>query len=257
MFFPTSGFGILLLGVALTTRVGEAQEAEEIQVEADQRDFTRGTSIVPRGHVQVDSRVLATRSGDEREYSLGETQIRVPLAERAELRLNTPSYRIERDGARSSGLNDSGIEARFVLSKGKKVTTAVTLFSTLPTGSRQVAERRFQPGAVVAASFSLSRRTELVLNLGGERPTRDQQRFSRGIASASLRYEASKQVNLFSEIYYLSRDEPDGPSQKFLAVGAVYFAGRRTAFYTRVGTGLGNSVGGPDYFYGLGAARLF
>ncbi|BCM88551.1 hypothetical protein IAD21_00384 [Abditibacteriota bacterium] len=212
---------------------------------------------MPLGHVQIESSATATRSGDEREHVLGDTQIRVPLSREAEVRVNMPPYRIERDGARSAGWDDSGVEARVVLSKTKKVATAVTLFSTLPTGSRSTAERRFQPGAVLAANFSLSPRAELVVNVGGERPTRDQQRFSRAITSASLRFDTSKRLNLFSEVYFLSRDEPNGPNQKFVAAGAMYLASRRTAFYARVGSGLGNHIGGLDYFYALGVAQWF
>lgn len=249
---------LLCGGVFVLSRPALAQD-DEPKVEPDRRDFTRGASVIPLGHIQVESGVTATRTGDMREFLLGDTQIRVPISRRAELRFNTPRYLIERESGSASrgGLDDTGIEARFLLSKSSKIATAITAFTTLPTGARHVAEHRYQPGAVLATNFTLSPCTNLILNLGGERPTSEQQRFFRLIATAAFRYDASERVNLFSEVYYLSHDEPDGPSQKFADIGAVYFAGNRTAFDARFGVGLDNKIGGPNYFYSVGVSRLF
>lgn len=55
------------------------------------------------------------------------------------------------------------METKILLSTGEH---ALLLNSLLPTGSREVAEHRFQPGAALAADFTLSQAVGVTLNLG-------------------------------------------------------------------------------------------
>ena len=249
-----------LAAVVLAPQVLLAQSApepEEERVSPDQRDFTTSTGITPRGRVQIEVGAGAERRGSEREYSPGEGLVRVPVSQRAEVRLGIPSYLIQRENGRQTGLDDTFVEARFQLSKSSKRTLGLQLGTTLPIGSRRVAERRYQPEAVLAATLELSPRAELVVNGAARRASESGQRFTQLYAAASLRYDWSKKLNVLAEVYAFNREEARGPQQKFAALAATYYFSPRTALYVRGGVGLGNDVGGPDYLYGTGLSRLF
>lgn len=236
--------------------MASAQQSEP-KISPGQRDFTSGTGVVSSGYFQIESDFSYSRRGFDREVRLAETLVRVPIAKGAEVRAMLGPYLYQGNIALSSGLNDSNLAARVQLGKAKKVDFAITLGSALPTGSRRVAERRYQPQAILAASSQLSKRAELVLNAGIGRPTSDGERFTQSIAAAALRYDVTPKVNAFFEIYGFNRLEEGGDSQKFAAGGLVYLINRQTSLYGRVGSGLRNDLGGPDRYYGLGLARLF
>lgn len=252
-------FPLVLFCFLLAACAANAQNtaSETPKIEPDRRDFTLGTGVVPLGQIQLESGATYTRSGAQREITLGELTIRVPLSPRAEVRLGLPSYRIERQTERRAGADDSEIGARLILREKPKQSYALTLSSMLPTGARRVAERRFQPRATLAAQFELSSSTNVVFNLGAARPTDSRRRFTQYVSASSIRFDASEQVQLFSEFYVLSREERGGRARKFAALGAVYFPNRQTALDARFGFGLNNDVRGPDYLVSAGISRLF
>ncbi len=246
----------LAFGGAMGAMASAARAQDTPPIEPDQQDFTLGTGIVPRGHIQLEGSVFATRRGPIREYLLGQTLVRVPVTRKAEIRATVPGYIIDRDLG-FNGLDDGQLEARLKLGRSKRADYAVTFGTTLPTGRRIVAERRYQPQAVFAAQFALNQRTRLVANAGIGRPTEDGDRFTQSLFALSLRYDATRKLNLFGEVYGFNRLAFSNGSQKFVAGGAIYRVGDQTALYGRVGGGISNDVGGPDRLLQLGLARLF
>lgn len=226
------------------------------QVDPEQNDFTLGTSIVPRGHFQVESAFSYALSGISHEVRLGDTLVRVPVASSVELRAMLPAYVYQGDITRRSGLADGDIGARLRLRKTKKAAFALTFDSTVPSGSRRVAERRYQPQAVLSADFSLSGRTTLTLNAGVGRPTNNGHSFTQALATAEITSQLTPKLTTFFEVYGLNRVEAGGHSQKFAGAGLIYGLSDKTAVYGELATGLHNGQGG-DRSYNLGVAHLF
>ncbi len=248
----------LLIGLSCgASGAAWAQEKESEPLITDRPDFTESPQTVPRGQVQVEGGVTVERSGDERQRTFGETLVRVAAGRGAEVRIGVPSYITARDGGRTSGLDDAFLGAKFVLSSHPKRPLALLVGTTLPTGSRRVAERRYQPEAVLSTAFDLSEKVGLGINLGAARPTEEGARFTQFFGSAALGFELTDKLGAFAEVFAFNRSSPDGRGQRYVDGGFTYGLTPDLQLDARVGFGLGNRVGGPDYFYGLGAAQRF
>ena len=250
-----------LLAVALCgfSRAATAQSSpnDQPQVDPEQNDFTTGTSILPRGHFQIESVFSNSRSGFDRQVRLGDTLVRVPVSENLEVRAMLPAYIYQGNLERTSGLDDADLGARLRLKSRGKADFALTFDSKLPTGSRRIAERRFQPEAILAANFTLSSHTQFSLNAGVGCPTVNGERFTQALGSAEVSFDATPKLNAFFEVYGLNRAEAGGPSKQFAAGGLIFRINSQTALYGNVGSRLGNHADGPERFYSLGLARLF
>jgi hypothetical protein len=245
--------------LAVLACCGAAYAQQPLEASPDRPDFTDGTDVVALGHVQIEGGVTVTRTGDEHDLSVGEVLVRVPATKRVELRLGVPSLLASREGEgeRVTGADDVFVEAKVVLVPGERAALAVLLNASLPTGTRSVAEHRFQPGATLAADLTLSDEVALSLNLGYDDASTDGRRFNQVFASGSFDFGLPKNFDAFAEVYALDRAEAYGPAQRYADTGLSYHVTARTVVDARIGSGLRNGTGGPDYFFGFGVTRLF
>lgn len=195
------------------------------------------------------------RRGDERETEIGEWQLRLPYSRSAELRIGIPSHLLTRELERKSGFDDLFLEIK--LSGDEKASFGLFLNTFVPTGSRRVAQRKWQPGATRIGDFSLSEKLDLVANLGAVRALENDVRFTQYNLSASLDFETSQKSSVFVELSSQSRLERDARAQKTLGTGGFYRINSKTSLDLHAGVGLHKGNGGPDYFLGAGFARLF
>jgi hypothetical protein len=224
----------------------------------DRPDFTESPQTVPQGMVQVEAGMTFERSSDSRTTTLGETLIRVAAGNKAEVRIGTPSYLRVNDGSgRKSGLDDASLGAKFVLSRRENFPLALIVATTLPTGSRRVAARRFSPEAVLATEVDLSKKTGLAFNVGIARPDDGDGRYNQCFGSVSLGVDVSEKVGAFLEAYAFNRTERGGQSQKFINGGFTYALNPNLRLDARIGQGVGNDTGRSDYFYGFGVSKRY
>lgn len=223
----------------------------------DRPDFTESPQTVPKGMVQIEAGVTFERTGSARQATIGETLIRVAAGNRAEVRIGIPSYLRVRDGGRTSGLDDAFLGAKFALVKREKFPLSVLVGTTLPTGSRRVAARKFSPEVVLASEVDLSKKVGLAFNLGTGRPSEGNGRFSQYFGSASFGFDVSERVGAYAEVYAFTRTERGGKSQKYVNGGFTYALKSELQLDARLGFGLSNDAGGPDYFYGIGVSQRF
>jgi Putative MetA-pathway of phenol degradation len=226
------------------------------RIEPDRRDFTTGTGIVSRGKLQLEGGVDAQHSDSDRQLTLGELTLRIPLARDLEMHVGLPSYVISHGDRRQSGLDDAALELRYRFFNGDRLDWAVQATLVAPTGSRQVAERDWQPGAILAASLKLSEHAALITSVGGSRVTVDGTRFAQMTAATSLRVDVAASWNIFGEFYGFNRETPDGPVHKYADIGAVYFPSPSIALDARIGRGISNGDG-PTTIASIGASRRF
>jgi hypothetical protein len=229
---------------------------EQPRIEPDRRDFTTGTGIVSGGNVQVEGGIDWQRSESQRQFTLGELTLRIPLTHDVEMHVGLPSYIISHEDRRQNGLDDTTVEVRYRFFNGDRIDWAIQATTELPTGSRQVAERDWQPGVILATSLKISERLSLVTSLGGKRASADGVRFAQTTVASSLRFDVAADWNLFGEFYGFSHEIPDGPVHKYADIGAVYFPNRSIAFDARIGRGVSNGDG-TDTIASVGASRRF
>lgn len=263
---------ILILCVCCLTAHAQAAspspgESEE-PIVTDRPDFTESAEVVPRRFAaQIEGGYTFTRAGEEREHALGEILVRVPVAERVELRFGVPSYLFLRTGMNgdASGFDDAFFGAKFALSKGagetglfKRPTAALLVGTTLPTGARAVREDDLQPEAVLALSSDLTERVSLSSNIGFVRASDGGDNFNQFLGSLALGLSLTERVGAYIEVYGFTRvDATTRDSARFANGGVTFLVNDDFQLDARAGVGLGNNVSGPDYFFGFGFARRF
>ena len=172
--------------------------SDELTIAADRPGFSTPTGIVPLGHFQLEAGATAARSGTDRGYSLGQLLVRVPVCQQAEVQVGVPSYLVARSGGqRVTGGDDLAVAGKVRLSTATKAVYDLLLSAALPTGSRAVAEHKFQPGAALAADYVLGPKTGLTLNLGVSRASQNGQRYSQLTGAASLGFTLTAKTGAF------------------------------------------------------------
>lgn len=224
----------------------------------DRPHFTESPQTVPKGVTQVEAGVTFERVGREKSTTIGETLVRVAAGESTEIRIGIPSYlNIRGDGAKADGLDDAFLGAKFALVKRDKFPISLLVGTTLPTGSRRVATRQTNYEAVVATETELASKIGLALNAGFGRPNEGNGRFSQLFGSASFGFDLSERIGAYAEVYAFNKDDRDGKSKQYVNGGFTYAVNPNLQLDARVGLGLGNDAGGPDYFTGVGVAQRF
>lgn len=254
------------------TKLSSRQTDEEEPIITDRPDFTESPQTVPRRFkAQIESGLTFARVGTVKESSLGEVLVRVPVAERVELRFGVPNYVFVRAASggnpddRATGFDDAFFGAKIALSEGagetglfKKPAAALLVGTSLPTGARAFREDNLQPEAVLALSVDLTERFALSSNVGYVRASDGGERFNQVFGTLSLGAGLSKRVGAYLEVYGFTRVEAaTRQSARFANGGVTFLVNKNFQLDARVGVGLGNHVSGPDYFFGFGFARRF
>lgn len=255
---PVSVLALSAAGAQAPLRADEVEAVEPLVT--DRPDFTESAQTVPAGRVQVEGGITFERAGAARTRTVGEILVRVGAGDRAEIRLGVPSYITASDGGRTSGLEDAFLGAKFRLNgPDSKTGLALLTGATLPTGSRRVAEHRFQPEAVLAADFPDIGKFSLAANLGAGRMSDGGRRFNQFWGSVSLGRGFTEKTGVYFELFAFNRDAPGGSARKYFDTGLTHQITPDFQLDARFGIGLNNNNGGggPDYFYGFGVSRRF
>ncbi len=238
-------------------KTGQKAQGQEDAIATDRPNFTNSAQTVGAGRVQIEAGATAVRQGTSRSSSIGEALVRVGVGRRAEVRVGVPSYLTQRDGERVTGFDNALLETKITLSSRGKLRTGLLLGSILPTGSRSVAVRSFQPHATLAVDVTVSPKVSLGFNLGAANLSDGTSRFSQGFASGTVGFSLTPKTGAFAEVFAFNRTQPGGSSRKYFDTGLTYGLTPNLQLDARVGFGLNNGVGGLDYYYGAGVSRRF
>jgi hypothetical protein len=235
----------------------EAPQARVEPIAPDRPDFTDGVLIVER--VQLEAGAILSRMGS-RELSLGDVFLRVPMAERLELRLALAYIRDRDEGEGASGLSNSFLGAKYQLQAPDdgRIGIAVLAGTTLPTGASSVSEPGgLQPLIKVALAKEFTERIGLGVNVGYAYEKDDGARVNDFFASASLGISLTQRLGSFVEVWMLSKSNAAGDSARYASAGLTYLVNPDVMVDVRGGWGIGNDFGSPDYFAGAGLSVRF
>lgn len=251
---------------ALVIVTAQAQDQNSTQragpLSSDRPGFSTGTATVAVGRIQLEAGLTAARQGDARSYSFGELLVRRGLNDKTELRVVVPSYLRVRDaGGNVSGLGDGSIGFKHQLTSGsgefglKKPAISVLGALNVPVGSREFRSGGVQPMVNLLLSNNLSPRVSLASNFNYSY-LKDSERYHEFAASVSLGFAIGKNAGSFIEAYGLF---PSGgrDNSQFIDGGFTYLLHNNMQTDTSIGFGVGNHVGGPDFFYAADLSRRF
>jgi Putative MetA-pathway of phenol degradation len=250
----------LALGSTLPALAAEGWSGLEDSLSADRPDFTEGTSIIPRGHVQVEGGTTLTRVEDVDIHTLGELLVRFGIGERSEGRIGLGSYtRIDdgiAGGSEISGFEDPAVElkVRFTEEAGElapgQPAVALILGTTVPAGDKELTSDEWVPAAVFAFGWDLDR-FSVGANLGGSYEPGDD-RFVQAFGSLTGGFSVTDRLGTYVEWYGFSEEEKDGPSTHYVNGGISFLINDDLIVDARIGTGLNDAD--PDWFAGVGGA---
>jgi hypothetical protein len=240
----------LLLLLVLTRPLAAQDKLDPI--EPDRPDFTEGTGIIPAGHWQVEGGYTFSRVEDERDSTLGELLVRVPLEESVEARFNVGSYDwIHGGGPKVQGYEDPevGVKIRLPASHPE---LALLFLTTVPVGGKDLTADAWQPTVKLAAGWDLSDRFSLSSNLNLSYLAEGSERFSQVAASLSAGLSLTDRLGAFLEAYGFSQETSGGPATEYVDSGFSYGVTNDLSVDVRAGAGLNDAS--PDYFVGAGGA---
>jgi hypothetical protein len=220
-----------VVGAAVVLALGLSVDvvAEEPLV-TDRPDFTESSSSVGSGVLQLESGVSFNDfSGGTKVTTVGEVLTRWGVAEKLELRFLLPTYAWERAGGKDlTGFLNSGIGLKYELAQGRGdgfiggMEAAVIASTTIPTGTSEFASSKWQPSAVLAASWEFGANVGIGSNLGIGRPADDENRYTTLWASVAVGVGLNDSTSVFFELYGFNREEDRGPSTATFQTGLVY-----------------------------------
>jgi Putative MetA-pathway of phenol degradation len=232
----------------------------------DRPDFTESTSVVPRGHVQVESGFTFSRVEEEEAQSLGEVLVRVGVGERVEARIGAGSYnRIDTgvSGAdRIAGFEDPSLGMKLgltpedpdLLPPGRPMM-ALILATSIPVGDDELTADEWVPEAKLAFSWDLTDRVSLSSNVNWAYAVDGGDRFHQLSATLSSGISLTDRLGAFVEYFGFTEETDGGPDTHYLDGGVTFGISNDLQLDARIGFGLNDPS--PEWFAGVGAIVRF
>jgi hypothetical protein len=231
----------LAMLAALVACVPHLEPLEPIST--DRPDQTESAQLVPRGSVQVEGGATVASAHHARTTSYGEMLVRVGVHDALELRVEPLTYTAVRGAGapRAGGLEDLGLGIKVPLLRRDSVPRFVPDVSvigatSLPTGARHFRGEGAQPGAVLAADWSLAERLGFGSNLTISRGRADGERYWERGASATLGIGLSERAGMYAE-WFAVRDTRDDAAVHVLNSGITYKLSSDFQLDARIGRG--------------------
>lgn len=234
----------------LATGAPAQQPVSPVPLVTDRPDFTESASVVPA--LQVEAGYTLTGRGGLRDHELGELLVRLPLHQRAELRVGLGSWQWSAaPGPESSGFGDGFLGTKLLLldggAGGLLPGTALIVGSSVPTGRDS---EDWQPEAILALAWD-AREVGIGANLGYARSAAPEGSFDQGIVSLAVGVPLHPRLSLFLETFTLSRERPGGEPAYFGDGGLAWLLGPELQLDARLGRRL---EAGGEHFVGVGAS---
>lgn len=245
---------------------GEDDDEEDVEppLESDRPDFTESSATVGYGRFQVESGYTYTHdrlgSITRETHDLPELLLRYGVAERLELRLAWEGWIFDHqsDGANrrvvgENGSTDLECGLKYALTKQDKwlPQSALILAITAPIGSPAFSSQQVDAEVNFCYSWEFTKRLSLNCSTGHRWTGQPGDHFSLLFQSASVEYELTKRLHVYSEWFALfPGDSLDDRPQHFYDGGCTYLLTPNVQLDWRAGLGLNDAAGG--FFTGCG-----
>jgi hypothetical protein len=248
----------LPLVAALAMAVAGGASAQDRSLVGDRPDFTESTETVEPGHVQLETGFTFSRARrDTEELAVGEALARIGLSASWELRVGAGSFvDVSSDRGDVDGVADAslGFKVKLFEASAARPDLALLLGTSLPTGSSGLGEDGAVPEVKVAASWTLSDRVGLGVNLGWANAKDGGDRFDEVSWSVAAGLDLAGDWGAFAELYGFSREELGGDPTLYADGGVTFAIHANLQLDARLGVGLDDGGGDvPDWFAGAGA----
>ena len=225
-------------------------------ISTDRPDQTESAQLVPAGIVQVEGGATTSRSRGARTTSYGELLVRAGLGDALELRVEPFTYTTVSGGGvpRAGGVEDLALGIKVPIFRRDSAPrfvpdVAVIGATSVPTGAHRLRGEGAQPGAVLAADWSLAERLGFGSNLTLRRGRSDGERYWERGASATFGIGLSERAAMYAE-WFAVRDTRDNAAVHVLNSGVTWKLSSDFQLDARVGRG----TRGSGSFGGIGFA---
>ncbi len=248
----------LLTLLVLGTTPLVAQDTTAKPIDTDRPDFTDGTHTLAAGRFQLETgytyqQARGTDAGHT--HSVPEALIRIGLSSRIEMRVGD-NYLVQHgDGSSAatvSGFDDLYLGTKVSLTEAHGIVPALSfeLKANAPTGGAAISAHRWLPGGAILLGWEGDSPWSAGVELFATRTADDN---AQGIASLSVQYQVSSNVQPYFEIYTV---QPMGTGTAvgthYANSGVLLLLSSNVQVDARVGIGL--NQGSDSYFVGFGFA---
>lgn len=241
----------LLLG--RSSLVGQLAGSEPT-ISTDRPSVANSSVVVPKGYLQLENGLLVTRTQGQYVLDLPETNLRVGLLDKTELRFSVPDYFHTLTGnPPPSGFGDSAIGMKQQLGRlPENWNVAVIFFLSLPTGANSISSHGYDPGLQLPWSHQLSANWTAAGQVAFYWPTLAGTHNFTSETTFVFDHQLTKPWDAFVEY---AGDFPDrGGSRQLLHFGSAYKITARQQLDFQLAAGLSRAA--PDMFVGVGYSFL-
>jgi len=224
-------------------------------ISTDRPSVANSSVVVPKGNFQVENGLLITNTQGQYILDLPETNLRLGLLDKTELRLSVPDYfdTLSTSSAATSGFGDItiGVKQQFGPTRGNFNLSCI-LFLSLPSGAEAISSHGYDPGLQLPWSHQLSeswtaggQAAFYWPSQGGTHDFTDETTFL-------LDRQLTKPWDAFLE--YAGDFPQRGGSRQLLHFGSTYRLAPRQQIDFHVAAGLSRAA--PHMFVGVGYSFL-
>lgn len=256
-------FGAALL---LVSGAAAAQSFQETTISTDRPGIPYGTSIVPTGHLQLETGLPTFENDDvSGGHSLllsTPTYLRYGFSDNFELQLGGSPFNrltVEQDARRHTvrGLGDAQIGAKYALANGSDGGPALSLvgFATVPTGSSAFSNGRPAYNLNAVANWSLGNSNGLTTMVSYTRsPVAGDRYANTGTLAASLSHSFSERLGGYVEAGWFPGFS-NAADTALAGAGATVLLTRHVQIDGFFDLGLNHAS--PNALFGTGLSILF
>lgn len=150
---------LLLPAVVLSIAPSPARGASEAEptITTDRPSVANSSVVIPQDGFQMENGLLASNLGNGTVVDLPESTIRYGLLPRTELRITLPDYYYSVTSApeMATGFGDTAIGVKQQLGPLGGFDVSIIVFSSFPTGAKQVSSHGYDPGLQIPWSHGL------------------------------------------------------------------------------------------------------
>jgi hypothetical protein len=255
--FSTVLLAFILAGIApFCGQDQPASAANSGPITTDRPSVANSSVVVPVGSIQLENGFIETNSQGQSIVDGPETEVRVGVASRTELRFTLPDYyhNLGMTGVFGSGFSDFafGVKEQLGPTLGGFDVSAI-VFLSFPTGARNVSSGGYDPGLQVPWSRPLSAKWTAAGMFSLYWPTQAGTRNLTGESTFLIDRQLKRPWDAFVE--YAGRFPERGGPQHLLHFGTALKVTKRQQLDFHVGVGLSSAA--VDHFIGIGYSFRF